>query len=107
MKIVIPGGTGHCGSVLVRALKSAGHDVVVLSRGGESEARVVRWDGHSLGAWTSEIDGADAVINLAGRSVDCRYTAANLQEMMWSRVDSTRAVGQAIERAARPPRVWL
>ncbi len=107
MKVVIPGGTGHCGSVLVPALKAAGHDVVVLSRGGRSEARVVPWDGKTIGAWTREIDGADAVINLAGKSVDCRYSAANLQQMMWSRVDSTRAVGEAIARAARPPRVWL
>src|SRR5205814_7387168 len=107
MKIVIPGGTGHCGTVLVEALTRAGHDVVLLSRGGRSEARVVPWDGRTLGPWTSEIDGADAVINLAGRSVDCRYTAANLQQMMWPRVDSTRAVGEAIARAARPPRVWL
>src|SRR5262249_20597003 len=57
--------------------------------------------------WAEEIDGADVVINLAGRSVNCRYTDANLKAMMDSRVDSTRAVGQAIENASRPPRVWL
>ena len=55
----------------------------------------------------SGLEGADAVINLAGRSVNCRYTAANLREMMDSRVDSTRAVGLAIERATGSPRVWL
>lgn len=106
-KIVIPGGTGQVGAVLVRALRARGCEVVVLSRGGTSEARVVPWDGNTLGAWASEIDGADAVINLAGRSVDCRYTAANLKAMMDSRVDSTRAVGLAIAQAKRPPRVWL
>jgi uncharacterized protein (TIGR01777 family) len=107
MKIVIPGGTGQVGQVLVRALRARGDEVVVLSRGGRSDARVVPWDGRTLGPWASELDGADVVINLAGRSVSCRYTEANLREMMSSRVDSTRAVGLAIEQAARPPRVWL
>ena len=105
MKIVIPGGSGHLGGILTHALRASGHEVVVLGRrGGDG---VVRWDGRHPGGWTDEIDGADVVINLAGRSVDCRYTAANLREMMDSRVFSTRVVGQAIARAARPPRVWL
>jgi len=60
-----------------------------------------------VGAWASELDGADVVINLAGRSVNCRYTAENRREILASRVDSTRAVGQAIARCARPPGVWL
>ena len=107
MKVVIPGGTGQIGGVLVEALRARGDDVVVLSRGGTSAARVVPWDGRTIGPWAREIDGADAVINLAGRSVSCRYTEANLEAMMSSRVDSTRAVGLAIEQAARPPRVWL
>lgn len=107
MKIVIPGGTGQVGTILVRALTARNDDVVVLSRGGTSEARVVAWDGCTMGPWASELDGADVVINLAGRSVNCRYTEANLQAMLSSRVDSTRVVGQAIEQAARPPRVWL
>lgn len=107
MKIVIPGGTGQVGKILTRELCACGHDVVVLSRGSVSHARVVRWDGRTLGPWAAEIDGADVVINLAGRSVNCRYTEANLHVMMASRVDSTRAVGLAIEHAARPPRVWL
>lgn len=102
MKIVIPGGTGQVGGVLSRALTAAGHEVVIISRSGG-----VRWDGRTLGAWAGEIDGADVVINLAGRSVSCRYTAENLQQMMRSRVDSARVVGEAIARAARPPRVWL
>lgn len=107
MKIVIPGGTGQVGRVLIRALRARGVDVVVLSRGGTSDARVVEWDGRTVGSWASEINGADVVINLAGRSVNCRYSDANLQAMMSSRVGSTRAVGRAIEAAERPPRVWL
>lgn len=108
MKIVMPGGTGQVGSVLARHLHARGHEVVVLSRdGGASQARVVAWDGKSLGAWGAEIDGADVVINLAGRSVNCRYTAKNLREMMDSRVNSTRIVGEAIQHSAKPPGVWL
>ena len=107
MKIVIPGGTGQVGGLLARSLRSAGHDVVVISRAGGGDGRGVRWDGRTLGPWAAELDGADVVINLAGRTVNCRYTNANMKEMMSSRVDSTRAVGLAIARAARPPRVWL
>jgi uncharacterized protein (TIGR01777 family) len=106
MKIVIPGGTGQVGTVLDRALTAAGHEVVVLTRRPRRE-REVAWDGRTPGAWTAEIDGSDVVINLAGRSVSCRYTEANLRAMMDSRVCSTRAVGEAIEAAVRPPRVWL
>lgn len=108
MKIVIPGGTGQVGALCAKRWIAAGHEVVVLSRGGASEARVVRWDGKTLDdAWAREIDGADVVLNLAGRSVSCRYTAENLAEMMNSRVDSTRVVGEAIAGAKAPPRVWL
>ncbi|MFD8499158.1 TIGR01777 family oxidoreductase [Amycolatopsis sp. NPDC059657] len=103
MKIVIPGGTGQVGTILSRALTGDGHEVAVLSR----KPGPHHWDGRTLGAWAGEIDGCDAVINLAGRSVSCRYTAANLKEMMDSRVDSARVVGEAIGLAKRPPKVWL
>ncbi len=107
MKIVLPGGTGHLGRLLARRLGGRGHEIVVLSRRRSDDPRVLDWDGRTVGAWARVIDGADAVINLAGRSVNCRYSKANLGEMMDSRVDSTRAVRRAIEAAARPPRVWL
>lgn len=105
MKIVIPGGMGHIGRLLAPALRAEGHQVVILSR--RAEPGTVAWDGRTLGPWAKEIDGADAVINLAGRSVNCRYTPGNRKEMMDSRVESTRVVGEAIARAARPPKVWL
>ncbi|MFF2213294.1 TIGR01777 family oxidoreductase [Streptomyces antibioticus] len=106
MRIVVPGGTGQVGTVLRRALTAAGHEVVVLSRrpSGPGERA---WDGRTLGAWAAEIDGSDVVINLAGRSVSCRYTPANLKAMMDSRVESARVVGEAIAAAARPPALWL
>lgn len=106
LKIVIPGGTGQVGAILNRTLTAAGHDVVVLTRH-PAAAGQVAWDGQDLGPWVSLIDGSDAVINLAGRSVSCRYTKTNLTEMMHSRVRSARVLGQAIAAASRPPRVWL
>ena len=108
MKIVIPGGTGQVGTVLARAFHDDGHDVVVLSRKTSNLPwKIVEWNGRNLGDWASEIDGADVVINLAGRSVNCRYHEANRRQMMDSRVDSTRVVGEAIRAASKPPRVWL
>ncbi|MFF4055467.1 TIGR01777 family oxidoreductase [Streptomyces sp. NPDC001668] len=106
MKVVLPGGTGQVGRVLDRALTAAGHEVTVITRH-PARARDIGWDGATLGPWAAAIDGCDVVINLAGRSVSCRYTAQNLRAMMDSRVDSTRVVGEAIAAAARPPRVWL
>lgn len=109
MKVVIPGGSGQVGTILARHHHAQGHEVVVLSRRPSAVApwRVVAWDGETDGPWTDEIDGADVVINLAGRSVDCRYTVANRQAIIHSRVASTEAVGRAIATASAPPRAWL
>jgi uncharacterized protein (TIGR01777 family) len=106
VKIVIPGGTGQVGAILERALTADGHEVVVLTRAPRSE-RQVHWDGSTLGGWARQIDGSDVVINLAGRSVSCRYTEDNLEAMMSSRVESARVVGVAIAGAARPPKIWM
>ena len=93
----------------MRHFAGAHDEVVVLSRRAASLAccRVVPWDGRTLGEWAKELDGAEVAINLAGRSVDCRYNSKNLKEMMDSRVDSTRVFGEAIGLAKQPPRVWL
>jgi uncharacterized protein (TIGR01777 family) len=106
VKVVIPGGTGQVGTMLDRALTAQGHDVVLLTRSPKG-ARQVYWDGSTLGAWAKQIDGSDVVVNLAGRSVSCRYTPENLEAMMTSRVESARVVGEAIAAAARPPKVWM
>ncbi len=102
MKAVLTGGTGQLGRMLERHWRAAGHDVVVIGR-----RTSPAWDGRSLGPWADALDGADLVVNLAGRTVNCRYTAENLRQMMSSRVDSTRVVGEAVAQAKAPPRLWL
>ncbi len=90
MKIIIAGGTGHVGAALLRDLGEKGHEVVILSRGssgktigvGMNAARIVHWDGVNKGDWFSEFHDTDVVINLAGRTVNCRYTKENLRQMM-------------------------
>jgi NAD dependent epimerase/dehydratase family enzyme len=108
MKVVIPGGSGQVGTILARTFHRNGDDVVVLSRHPATRPwRVVKWDASSAGDWQRELDGCDVVINLAGRSVNCRYTADNRREILQSRVVATRLVGKAIADATRPPAVWL
>jgi uncharacterized protein (TIGR01777 family) len=108
MKIIIPGGSGQVGTLLARAFHNAGQEVVVLSRTpGNAPWRTALWDVQTLGAWAKELDGADAILNLAGRSVNCRYTSGNRRAITESRVCSTRIVGEAIAQAAHPPPVWL
>jgi uncharacterized protein (TIGR01777 family) len=108
MKIIIPGGSGQVGQILSRAFRHDRHEVVILSRTARhADGRAVAWDAETLGAWTSEFEDADAVINLAGRSVNCRYNARNRRLIKDSRVNSARIIGEAIRRARRPPRLWL
>src|SRR5438034_8915498 len=108
--IVLAGGSGFIGRLLTNNLVSGNNDIVVLTRSpgppGQS-IRQVRWDGRTLGEWARELDGASALINLAGRSVNCRYNNRNRREILESRVDSTRVLGEAIARCNKPPQVWL
>ncbi len=108
MKVVIPGGSGQVGTILARVFHQAGHEVVILSRSPTKAAwRVMEWDAQTLGDWTTVIEAADVVINLAGHNVNCRYNAENRRLIKESRVKSTRILGEAIARSLRPPRVWL
>ena len=108
MRIVLPGGTGQVGTLLARAFHADGHDVVVLSRRPTPAPwRVAAWDPRMVGPWVSELDGADVVVGLAGRNVNCRYTPENRRAIFDSRVETTRVLGQAIARCTRPPALWL
>lgn len=106
MRTIIAGGSGFLGSTLARSLRDRGHEVVVLSRSAEGS---LRWDGRTLGEWTShfETDEPLAVVNLAGKLVDCRPTAANIAALRDSRVDATRALTEAARRRGRPVDRWI
>lgn len=108
LRIVITGGSGHIGNILARHFHEQEHDVTVIARHEKPGGwRTVLWDANSLGDWTESIEGADVVINLAGRTVNCRYNDTNRREIRNSRVFTTRLVGDAIARATHPPRLWL
>ena len=108
MKIIIPGGSGQIGTLLARAFQADAHEVVILSRNaGKPGFKTTQWDAKNLDDWAREFEGADVVINLAGRVVNCRYNAENRRQIMDSRVNSTKAVGEAITMAKNPPKVWL
>jgi uncharacterized protein (TIGR01777 family) len=111
MKIVVAGGTGFLGRPLTERLVSKGHQVVVLTREAASQepARAVVWspDG-SVGAWANEIDGADAVVNLAGEPIaGRRWSADHKQQIRDSRIRATRSLAAAIGRASQPPSVFV
>lgn len=109
-KIILAGGSGFLGRVLAKYFAERGSEVVILTREpkvAEGRIREVCWDGEHLGDWKRELEGANAVINLAGRSVDCRYTAHNQKVIVDSRVLPTRVLGEAITLCKNPPTVWL
>ena len=96
------------GQALARHFTERGHQVIVLTRGPYTAPWLsVHWDGENPGPWTEYLEGADVCINLAGRSVNCRYDAANRQAIYESRVRSTRLLGTVIAGLTAPPRVWM
>lgn len=109
-RVVVTGGTGFLGQALAESLVRAGCAVVVVSRNRPVKpyhGRWLGWDGRSAGDWSKALDGAGAVVNLAGRTVDCRKTPDRCDEILRSRVDSVHAVGEALKRCDRPPAVWV
>ena len=109
-RVILPGGSGFLGRALAADLIARGYDVVILSRSPNPNAspiREVAWDGKTLGPWVETFEGAAAVVNFAGKNVNCRYTPENLREIDASRVDSVRAVGAAINGCTVKPKVWI
>jgi len=108
--IVIFGANGFLGRYLCRHFARNGKEVVAIARsreGWSGDGMFLEWDGKTLGPWALALEGAEAVINLAGRSVNCRYTAKNRQDIIDSRVNSTRVIGEAIAVCKQPPKTWL
>jgi uncharacterized protein (TIGR01777 family) len=108
--VVLAGGSGFLGHALSSELTRAGYEVLVLTRRPRTRpGRVWQavWDGRTAGAWARLLEGAEAVVNLTGRSVNCRYTRRNRREIVESRVRSVEALGRAIETCATPPKVFV
>jgi len=108
MRIVIAGGSGQVGQILARHFHSHEQTVTVVARHVRPQPwSTVPWDGQHLGDWANELDGCDVVVNLAGRSVNCRYNEANRREIKESRIVTTQLVGAAIARSSKPPKLWM
>ncbi len=109
-RVVLAGGSGFLGRALAAELLKRDYDVVVLTRAPRERGDGVKemeWDGEHVGEWIQFLEGAVAVVNLAGRSVNCRHTPENLREINESRVNSVSAVAAAIYHVTHPPRVWV
>jgi len=110
-KVVLAGGTGHLGSLLAKAFVCQGWSVVILTRNVarelEKNIEWVEWDGENLGNWCKSLEGADTVINLSGKSIQCRFTDGNKKEMYDSRINPTRILADCIQSLSLKPKLWI
>jgi len=109
-KIVLAGGSGYIGEILMVHFKDVSNEIVVLNRSRditEGNVRYVRWDGKTEGTWVNELEGADMLVNLCGKSVNCRYNEQNKREILNSRVVPTALLGEVIEELKMPPKLWI
>lgn len=109
-KLIIAGGTGFLGKALISKYEYEFDEIVILSRSTNAQLKNVRylqWDAKSTGSWCTELEGATAIINLCGKSVDCRYTEKNKALIFSSRLDSTQIIGEAILKCINPPKLWI
>jgi uncharacterized protein (TIGR01777 family) len=106
MKIIIAAGTGFLGKNLEKYFTEKGNEVYILTRNPKRENEI-HWDAKTLGEWKSLLENSDVLINLTGKSVDCRYTEENKQEIYSSRINSTKVLQQALDNCINKPKVWL
>lgn len=105
-RILIAGGTGFLGEILTDFFRKKGHVVNSLTRHPKKKHEY-RWDGKNTGDWTKQLEGIDVLINLAGKSVDCRYNTSNKNAILTSRIESTAVLAKAIKQAEKPPKLWI
>ncbi|ANF51996.1 epimerase [Chryseobacterium glaciei] len=106
MKIIIAAGTGFLGKNLEKYFTEKGNEVYILTRNPKRKNEI-HWDAKTLGEWENLLENSDVLINLAGKSVDCRYTEKNKKEIYSSRIESTRVLQQAVDQCVNKPKVWL
>ena len=109
-KLIIAAGTGFLGNVLIQHFKNKFEEIVILTRGKseiKNQIKYVNWNAKSFSGWEKELENTDVVINLAGKSVDCRYTEKNKTEILASRIDSTKILNQAILQCKNPPKHFI
>lgn len=109
-KVILAGGNGYLGKVLADYYKELAEEVLILSRkpmAANGNIRTEVWDGKEEGDWVKSLEGADLLVNLCGKNVNCRYTAKNQAEIISSRTIPTRLLGKVIGKMAQPPRLWI
>ncbi len=106
MRIIIAGGSGFIGNALRKWFQSKNYEVMILTRH-PKHSYDIAWDGTTISKWIEKLDGADVLINLTGKSVDCRYHEANKKEILRSRIDATNVLQKAINEVAVKPKLWL
>ena len=115
-KAVLAGGSGFLGQALARQLAADGWETVILTRepekfnagdGTAAAVRAVYWNGETAGVWRKELEGAAALVNLAGRSISCVHTLENSREILESRLKAVQALGRAVALSKQPPAVWV
>ncbi|MDR7209091.1 TIGR01777 family oxidoreductase [Flavobacterium piscis] len=109
-KLIIAAGTGFLGQVLVHHFKEKFEEIIILTRGNSKTIdgiKYVNWNARTFSGWENELENATVLINLAGKSVDCRYTQKNKKEILLSRIESTRILNKAVLNCKNPPKHWL
>ncbi|QHS55622.1 TIGR01777 family protein [Mucilaginibacter sp. 14171R-50] len=109
-KIILAGGSGQLGKALADHYKDVAEQVIILSRTSHADNENIKtlvWDGRMSGPWAKELEGADLLINLCGKNVNCRYTKQNREEIIRSRVEPTRLLGKVIDGLINPPKLWI
>jgi len=109
-KIILAGGNGYLGGLLAKHFSNITEKVIILSRKPQVQKgniSTILWDGKTADTWVEELEGADLLINLCGKNVNCRYTQKNQEEIINSRVVPTRLIGNAIKNLIKPPKLWI